>query len=320
MLLSARISAIMLVLACSAPAANAFGLNFGPLHLELPVPGSSQRSHASPSEPTTSGAAQISRPSLLYPVLAWPSLYDNIFWANSSSWPFDYRSIFGQAFAKYPTDRAAIVCPYLDTTSKITIGLARETSPSAAQKLLLQKLSSALGQANGYLMKSCPNGLPSQPVARLQLMEGQIDAVIMALEIVRPPLQKFEQSLDDRQRARWEQTGAANRDAGAACDAKPEMARWPLAQFEQAVQPDDAQRQAVADVEEAFDRAASDLDGGCGGSPPNSATARLEAIESRLDATWRAVQTIQVALENFQSHLSDQQNVQFNELQIAGKP
>ena len=43
--------------------------------------------------------------------------------------------------------------------------------------------------------------MPPLPVERLQLMHSQIDATIMALEIVRVPLQKFEQSLDDRQRA-----------------------------------------------------------------------------------------------------------------------
>jgi hypothetical protein len=32
------------------------------------------------------------------------------------------------------------------------------------------------------------------------------------------------------------------------------------------------------------------------------------------------VQAIQVALTNFQNHLSDRQNVRFDELQIAGAP
>ena len=78
--------------------------------------------------------------------------------------------------------------------------LGREIAPTAAQQPLLEKLGTALAQANGYLIKSCPAEIPPLPAERLQLMESQIDAMTMALEIVRVPLQKFEQSLDDRQR------------------------------------------------------------------------------------------------------------------------
>jgi hypothetical protein len=48
-----------------------------------------------------------------------------------------------------------------------------------------------------------------------------------------------------------------------------------------------------------------------------TALGRLEATEARLDATWRAVETIEVALADFQTGLSDQQNIRFNALQLA---
>ena len=41
---------------------------------------------------------------------------------------------------------------------------------------------------------------------------------------------------------------------------------------------------------------------------PRMPSARLQAIEARLDITWVAVQTIQVAVAKFQKQLSDQQN------------
>jgi hypothetical protein len=49
-------------------------------------------------------------------------------------------------------------------------------------------------------------------------------------------------------------------------------------------------------------------------------SARLQAIEARLDITLVAVQTIQVAVAQFQKQLSDQQWARFNALQIAATP
>jgi hypothetical protein len=40
---------------------------------------------------------------------------------------------------------------------------------------------------------------------------------------------------------------------------------------------------------------------------PPDAVARLDAVEARLDATWRSVLSIQVALANFESKLDDAQ-------------
>ena len=96
----------------------------------------------------------------------------------------------------------------------------------AAQQPLLQKLGTALAQANGYLIKSCPAEIPSLPVERLQLMVSQIDAMTMALEIVRVPLQKFEQSLDDRQRALLSAC-VASEDVTPVCAKNPEPANLP---------------------------------------------------------------------------------------------
>ena len=162
-----------------------------------------------------------------------------------------------------------------------------------------------------------PTEIPPQPVARLQLMESQINTVIMALEIVRPPLQEFEQSLSDKQRARFDQASATTNDIALACRMQTGSTKESLAQVEQAVQPTDAQRKALAKVEDAFNRAASELDADCPGAVSPTALGRLEATEARLDATWRAVETIEVALADFQTGLSDQQNIRFNALQLA---
>jgi hypothetical protein len=330
-----RVALVALALAASysAPPAYAYGLRLGPLYLALPSAsrGHAHRHHratrdaALPSEAAPSDLTQTAAPGLLYPVLAWPSFTDDILQpGHSSSWPYNYQSIFDQAFAKYPPARVADLCPHRVSAGHVALRIGREIAPTASQWPLLQNLETALAQADGYLIKSCPAEIPPRPIDRLRLMETQIDAMTMALEIVRPPLQKFEQSLSDKQRevfaARTMAANGAGSDAGPACAAKPEPAQWPLPILEQTVQPTPAQQEAVAKLQSALDRAASDLAADCPEGVPRMPSARLQAIESRLDATWDAVQTIQVALAEFQSHLSDQQSARFDDLEIAAAP
>ena len=54
-------------------------------------------------------------------------------------------------------------------------------------------------------------------------------------------------------------------------------------------------------------------------SVPRSAVARLEAIEARLDATWRAILAIQVALATFETKLNDEQKQRFDAMSFAGQ-
>ena len=68
--------------------------------------------------------------------------------------------------------------------------------------------------------------------------------------------------------------------------------------LKQALQPTAAQEGAL--------RAASGLNAICSDGMPRMPSARLQAIEARLDITWVAVQTIQVAVAQFEKQLSDQ--------------
>jgi len=223
--LSARICAVALAFVALAPPpeAEAFGLSFGPFHLSLPIPGFRRHRHAEPDQ---------SVPALLYPVLAWPGLLEDIFAPNlAPPWPFGYNNIFDQAFAKYSPQRAAEFCrPDIPVDMAPRIGQA--TTPNDRQSLVLQKLAAALGQANAYLIRSCPKDVPSQPVARLQLMQVQIDATVMALEIVHPQLQAYEQALDDEQRAKLDRVGAAVGSAPPVCKLQPASPKERLAQLD----------------------------------------------------------------------------------------
>jgi LTXXQ motif family protein len=150
-------------------------------------------------------------------------------------------------------------------------------------------------------------------------MDSQIDAMIMALEIVRARLQRFEESLADTQRAGLS-ARVASEDVKPACAKNPEPANWPMPNLKQAVQPTAAQEAALNDLERAFNRAASDLNTGCLAGMPRMPSARLQAIEARLYITWVAVQTIEVAVAQFQKQLSDEQRARFNTLQLAATP
>jgi LTXXQ motif family protein len=329
------IAALAAGIVAPSPSA-AFGLRIGPFHLGLPLPRPFFRfrhrtarhravhTAAIGSDEVERGRGQ-SVPSLavalLYPGFALPALYDEIFWpmsaprGSSSRWPFGYETIFRAAFAKARPD--ARRCQQIDRATVIVDRITAEIRPNRAQLQLLQKLGDALGTAAGYLQKSCPSEIPPQPVARLKFMQLQIEPLSMALDIVRPPLQQFEQSLNGSQRARFAARLRTPSVAAAACGTTPTTIDWPVDRIDQSVQPNTAQRGAIAAIKKVFASAANDLDAHCSSPLPLSPLARLEATQSRLDAAWRAELDIQVALSNLETRLSDQQRIRFNAIDLA---
>ncbi len=329
------IAALAAAVVAPSPSA-AFGLHIGPFHLGLPFPGPFSRfGHLAArhravhtasigtdeAERARGEAAQSLAPALLYPGLALPALYDGIFWPMTApprilpQWPFGYNSIFRAAFAK--TEPDVRPCRQIDRATAIVERISAEIKPNAAQLQLLQKLGNAFAMAAGYLQKSCPSEIPPQPVARLKLMLWQIDELSMALDVVRLPLQQFEQSLNGSQRARFAAALPTPSAAVEACATTPTTVDRPIDQIDQSVQPNAAQRGAVAAIKTALDQAASDIDAHCPNPLPPSPLARLEATQSRLDASWRAVLDIQVALANLETRLNDQQRTRFDAIDLA---
>ena len=189
----------------------------------------------------------------------------------------------------------------------------------------MQKLGGALGFASDYLAKACPSDIPQDPAARLQLMEWQVEKLAEALDFVRPPLQELEQSLNATQRARFGVPLATRRPPRAdrantiapACAAAPPKVDASIEQISLAVQPTDDQRDAMNGLKQALRNAAGELDANCPLSLPADPLARLEAIEARLDATWRALVSIQTALADFETKLSAEQRVRFDATDFA---
>jgi hypothetical protein len=337
---------IIVILALAAIATSptpsmAFGLRIGPFYLGIPYFGYRHRHHAlrddaSLKTATAAPGAVASQPAapqsvapqgqmspLLYPVLALPAAYDEIFSPPSASpWPFSYDVILQTAFAKTAPDQGA--CPQPNRQSAVAERIRAEIRPSGNQMQQMQKLGGALGFASDYLAKACPSGIPQDPAARLQLMEWQVEKLAEALDFVRPPLQELEQSLNNTQRTRFgvPLAAAATRADRAntiapACAAAPPKVDASIEQISLAVQPTDDQRDAMNGLKQALRNAAGELDANCPLSLPPDPLARLEAIEARLDATWRALVSIQTALADFQTKLSAEQRVRFDATDFA---
>ncbi len=207
---SVAVAACAAVICCSPPAA-AFGLRIGPFHIGVPLHFPHFRYHHHPlymrasrhdAAPAESSGGVTS--ALLYPNLALPAIFQNVFFPdNASPWPFNYERIFSTAFARLPASEDRRLCQPSVDTNAIVSRIGAEVAPNADQEQALQKLGGALGAASGFLAKSCPTDIPVQPVARLRLMESQIEELTMAVSIVRQPLQDFEQALNDDQKAKF---------------------------------------------------------------------------------------------------------------------
>jgi LTXXQ motif family protein len=324
----------------SSPPAAAFGFHLGPLHFGLPFVGHHHYRHrlymrANPKEArirpsdiarSESGSSKGTTSALLYPSIALPSIIENIFFPTySSPWPFDYQAIFTTAFAKAPRQDPSLCQASFDPSAVIG-RISNEVMLTADQSQLLQRLGGALGAASGYLAKSCSKEIPAQPVARLQLMESQLEELSMALDIVGQPLLDFEQSLNADQQSRLavassqgsldRQTQSGNIAGG--CGSLSAI-DWSIHEINQSVQPTTTQRDALDDVRLSFNDAARDLEAHCPTTIPASALNRLDTIQARLDSTWRATLAIQVALANFEAELDDAQKVRFDAMNFAAR-
>jgi hypothetical protein len=331
----------------SAPSA-AFALGLGPFHVgplilgrhfahrHRPAPGPDVPAEAricdyagNPQSGRQAGAQDASSPAsaLLYPGLALPTIYSNVFGPPSSlQWPFGYDAIFHAAFDKTAGEEGRCSCQ-ADRGSATIERIGKEIRLGTAQRPLLQKLGGALAVTSSFLAKFCPKEIPARPVARLKVMEMQLEVLTMALDVIRGPLQDFEQSLDRNQRTRLAAMLSAQNadhknaaeDITPACGTTPTAVNWSIDELDQSLKPDETQRAVMATIKQAFGRAASDLDAQCPISLQATPLARLETQQARLDAEWRAVLTIQAALANVEDGLTDDQRVRFNTLDFTAR-
>jgi hypothetical protein len=199
--------------------------------------------------------------------------------------------------------------------------IAQTVEPNDAQRAALDELKDATAQALDILKAACPTALPSTPTGRIEAMRQRLEAMAQAVRTVRPALDKFYQSLNDEQKARFSALGSddnqqqAKRDLTQACGERASgIASLPLQQIERAVQLDEAQRAGLKELQDATSEAANLLRSDCPTDRALTPVGRLQAMEQRLDAMLRAVQAVEPALQKFYASLGDEQKERFNRL------
>jgi hypothetical protein len=199
--------------------------------------------------------------------------------------------------------------------------ITQTVEPNEAQRAALDELKTATAAALDILKASCPTDLPSTPTGRLAAMQKRLDAMSQAVRTVRPALEKFYQSLNDEQKARFNALGPdenqqqTRRDLTQMCGERAAgIGSLPTERIERAVRPTDAQRGTLKELQDAMSEAGNVLKTDCPTYRPLTPIGRLEAMEQRLTAMLRAVTTVQPALERFYGVLSDEQKERFNRL------
>jgi len=203
--------------------------------------------------------------------------------------------------------------------TKLPIERIRQTiHPTADQQAALDGLGLAIGQAQAIINSSCPSTLPLTPTGRLDAAEQRLEATIRAIQIVRPTLRKFYESLSDEQKSEFNQMEAGERpasgaDLAALCSQQAEgVVNVPVQRIEQVVRPDAQQQSAFDDLKNAAQNAADQLRSSCPTAVPQSPVARLDTVETRLTAMSAAIKSIRPSLERFYASLNDEQKARFN--------
>jgi hypothetical protein len=274
---------------------------------------------------------------------AYDDFYDGMFGAYALGYGGTYASVgpqsgYGGGYARdgyarrgYARGSAGGRSVEADLCSGQTAGLtdwpieriAQTVEPNDAQRAVLDELKAATAQALDILKAACPTALPSTPTGRIEAMHQRLDAMLQAVRTVRPVVEKFYQSLNDEQKARFNALGPednpdqqqAQRSLTQVCGERASgIASLPLERIERAVRPDGAQRSALKELQDATSEAVNLLNSDCPTYQALTPVGRLQAMEQRLDAMLRAVQTVQPALEKFYGSLGDEQKERFNRL------
>jgi hypothetical protein len=194
--------------------------------------------------------------------------------------------------------------------------------PNDAQRAALDDLANASVKAAQDIRAACPTQMALTGPARLAAMQARIEAMISAVGIVQPPLQKFYGLLADDQKVRLNALGEDQRRAEAAKNkgsllvegcgaAQTGVTAWPSADIEAKLHPTETQRASLAALQDATTKAADMLKASCPTNEAITPPARLEAVGKRLEVMLQAVKDVRTALDDFYGRLSDEQKAQF---------
>lgn len=215
--------------------------------------------------------------------------------------------------------------------------------PNDQQRAALDDLGNASVKAAAALKDSCPTDVALTAPGRLAAMQQRVEAMIVAVQTVQGPLDKFYGLLSDEQKAKINalstsgqrpartsanqtsanqtsssesaaNAGAAGSVSGAACGAtQPGLTAWPADAIAQSVKPTEQQRKSLDALQAAAAQAADNLKASCGSGPDaQTPPARLAAVAQRLDTMLQSVKTVRAAMDDFYGSLTDEQKASFD--------
>jgi hypothetical protein len=291
--------------------------------------------------------------------LFWPfayyDMYDYTMWGDDPSfWGYGYGDIYAGLFAPYgydqlagylpsatgsnPAGAAPAADPAPDELSQMCGEDSRDIAglpidqiqqalqPNDTQRAALDDLANASVKAAQGIKAACPSQITLTAPGRLAAMQTRIEAMIAAVGLVQPPLEKFYDLLSDEQKARLNALGqdqlkdqrrqqaTAKTDgplAQSCATAQPDAQDWPAAEIEARLHPTDAQRASLTALKDASAKAAEMLKGSCQPDRALTPPARLAAAGKRLDTMLGAVETVRAALDDLYGDLTDEQKAQF---------
>lgn len=291
----------------------------------------------------------------------WPfafyDVYDYSLWGygyGPTFWDYGYPDIYAGIFAPYGYDDLVAYGGYLprgsgksgrgsyasaDTRDRVSLAqmcgddsreiaglpidaIQKDLQPDDTQRAALDDLANASVKAAQDIKAACPTDVALTAPRRIALMQQRIEAMVAAVNLVQPPLEKFYGSLTDEQKARFNalavrqrpaRTQKTARSTAPACGAsQPGLTDWPSEAIDKAVQPNDEQRKGLDALQSAATSAADMLKEACAPDEALTPPARLAAVGKRLDTMLQAVKTVRAALDGFYGSLNDEQKAGFD--------
>lgn len=276
----------------------------------------------------------------------WGDRFDNTFW------DYGYGDLHAGLFGPYAYDTLTGYAHYLprpDAANSSEMTLARlcgedsrdvaglppdafqnAIQPTDVQRAALDDFIDASQRASRLLKAACPATIALTAAARLAVMQQRVGAMIAAVRMVQPRLEKFYVTLNDEQKAQLASAQPASQPPISAaatplCAAEqPGQTNWPktaiktaikgAVETERSITPTDAQKKSLDGLKAAAGRAVDILKASCQPGDALTPPARLAAVGKRLDTMLEALNTVTVALDGFSSSLDGAQAADFNQI------
>ena len=276
--------------------------------------------------------------------LFWPFAYQDIYdytiWGDGLGfWGYGYPDIYTGIFGPYDYNGLSACLPQgrrrgrtaqlgelcgsdrRDIAGLPVDQIADAVQPTEAQGQALDELGKASIQASEAIRASCPTQVAATAPGRLAAMHQRIEAMVAAVALVQPALDKFYGSLDDEQKERFNARAEDQRRTAASSNAKAGLVQncgaqsvnlaWPDKEIDAKLHPDDTQRAALQVLEDTAAQTSEALKAACQPSDLMTPPARLAALRKRLDTMLQGVKSVRDALDDFYSTLNDEQKAQF---------